>query len=304
MNGVLSVLIPVVNWDLEALLSCLEAEIESRGLADQVEVIIGDDGSESGYLEGNRRLAGERAWVEYHAGGKNIGRGPMRNLLASRAKGEYLLLLDADMLPDEEDFLSQYLEWIDASVQRPVCGGISYRQRCLHGRQYDFYTHKGVKTEALPAALRNRQPWRYFFTGNVMVKREIFTTQGIDEQFQGYGYEDVEWGIRLQQRYGIIHIDNTCSHLGLINRERAFLRMRASVDNFHLLQTLHPEYFQTARIGMVTGVLSVLPAPVLRLADRVLCALFRMNPGRSLSLLFFQLDKAVLLVLAARKKQQ
>ena len=58
----------------------------------------------------------------------NEGRAAGRNRLAAEARGRHLLFLDADMLPDADDFLDRWL-WLIAADDPPVAfGGFSLDQ--------------------------------------------------------------------------------------------------------------------------------------------------------------------------------
>ncbi len=296
----LSILLPVYNWDIGLLLRALSAEIDTAGLAHRVEILIGDDCSSPHFQEINREHVRALSAVGYYEQEQNIGRAALRNELIGRARGTYILLLDADVVPDSDHFLRTYLDCITRQ-QLVVCGGISYRQRSLLDRKYDFYLHKGKKTEWIPARQRQQVPWRYFFSANVLLHAEVLRNHGLDESFTGYGYEDIEWGIRLDREYGILHIDNTCSHLGLVEKQLAFDRMRSSIDNFIELKRMHPEVFNKTGVSLFTTCLSHLPRPVLRALDTVLARAFRHIPFSRIAYLCFQLDKAVLFSLRDRK---
>ncbi|RUM41093.1 MAG: glycosyltransferase family 2 protein, partial [Desulfocapsa sp.] len=175
--------------------------------------------------------------------------------------------------------------------------------RILSGRAFDFYVYKGKKTEEIPADERNKMPWRYLFTGNVLVPREVLKTIDFDEQFIGYGYEDIEWGIRLFSRYPIHHIDNTCSHLGLVGKDVAFSRMRNSIPNFQRIEALHPGLFYQTGAARMARIFSVLPKPLLKELDTILSRLFAVLSINILCFYLFQFDKAVLLALASENER-
>ncbi len=188
------------------------------------------------------------------------------------------------------------------SDQKIICGGYSYKKRILQGQEYDFYFYKGQKTEEISVKERNETPWRYLFTGNVLVHRDVLNTIGFDENFISYGYEDIEWGIRLSCNYPVHHIDNSCSHLGLIPKEKAFVRMRSSIPNFLRVKTLHPELFSRTGAARISRIFSMLPDPFLRGLDKILSGFFNLLHNNFLCLFLFQLDKAVLLALRSEEE--
>jgi len=291
----LSIVIPVLDWDLAPLLAQLAGEIEAAGLAAQVEIVVADDGSRSRVRAANREAAARHPFIRYGELTERAGRAGIRNHLLARARGRYVLFLDADVLPDRPTFIRDYFREI-ARGQRVVCGGISYATRVLTDRKYDFYVYKGSRTEWLPADRRQQAPWRYLFTANVLIRRDVLDRIGFDaKNFRGYGYEDIEWAIRIGRQVTIRHIDNPCSHLGLVDRETAFARMRSSMENYMQLARLHPEEFRHTGVFRLVTLLRRLPSPLLGTMDRLLERLFVLSPANSLCYLLFQLDKAVLL---------
>jgi len=238
----LSVIIPVYNWDVTLLVEALAREIVSANLYNEIEIVIADDCSSREYREKNQQEINKHSFCRYYEQKKRGGRSVVRNFLVKQTKHPFVLMLDADMLPDKENFLSEYRQQISLN-QKIICGGYSYKKRILQGREYDFYYYKGKKTEEISAKERNETPWRYLFTGNVLVHRDVLDKIGFDENFVNYGYEDIEWGIRLSCNYPIHHVDNTCSHLGLIQKNKAFARMRSSIPNFLRLKTCIQNFF-------------------------------------------------------------
>ena len=294
----LSVLIPVYNWDLSSLLKSLLAEIDAFDLSAEVEVIVIDDSSsDAELLAGNAAFlaAHARPFLKYRALESNVGRSAIRNMLAEEAHGEFLLFLDCDVLPDAPEFIRNYLSHAKGNGFDVVCGGISYRTRVLKGAEYDYHAYLGNKKEVKAAAQRNLAPWRHILTSNIMVRKSVFQTTHFDERFTGYGYEDIEWGVRLAEKFRVLHTDNTASHLGLVTRERAYEKMRNSVPNYLLLKEICPEAFAASGISKVAGLLTSCSGALLNLLDPALKGLFLKSASDRLAFIFFQLDFAVLL---------
>jgi glycosyltransferase involved in cell wall biosynthesis len=294
----LSVLIPVYNQDVSRLLEELHRQALELSGGTGVEILVLEDGSTEKYT--NRNTADRLSTVRYEESAENRGRAATRNTLIEQAGGACLLFLDADMLPDRDDFLDRYIQHARAGGEI-LCGGISYTRHIPSGREYGFYLYKSRHTEALPAAVRNKAPWRYLFTSNIMVRRDIVRSVRFNRNFTGYGFEDIEWGIRLARLYTVEHIDNSCSHTGVMDKKQVFGKMRESITNFALLVHLHPE--KTVHFGAVrvAGLLQLLPGFLLRGLDTLLSVLFDRIAWNPLLLPVFQLDKAVLLALELKK---
>jgi glycosyltransferase involved in cell wall biosynthesis len=297
----LSILIPVFNWNIVSLLERLMGEIDSS-ITDGVELIVIDDCSTDSVLSSDNysyACSNPRTYFAYTALGRNAGRSVVRNLLASRARGEYLLFLDCDILPDSPSFIRNYLGYVKRNEFDVICGGRSYVIRVLQDKAYDFHVYFGNKKEVCSASIRNREPWKFVLTSNIMVRRKVFACMPFDERFVGYGYEDIEWGIRLSRNHRILHIENNASHIGLQTKSKMYEKMRESVPNYLLLSELYPEAYTNAVISKYAAFFSLLPSGLLCSLDACFRRFFMQNSfGCRLSFISFQLDFAVLIALS------
>lgn len=232
----LSVLIPFYRESPLPLLSALCTRQPQA-----IEIILLDDGSgrpdittEIATFLAASPLAGQLITLP-----ENEGRARGRNRLTSAARGDFFLFLDADMLPDSPDFLDR---WLGESVRLPavVFGGFSLRQVPDNPA---FALHKAMAghSDCLDAATRALQPEKYVFTSNLLVRRDVFEAEGFDAAFTGWGWEDTEWGMRVAARYGVNHIDNTATHMGLDRPETLANKYEQSVGNFGRIVARHPK---------------------------------------------------------------
>ena len=303
----LSILIPIFNFDITALLESLAVEISSSALNSKVEVILVDDASTDFKIkEMNRNIVDrlDNAYIKYFELEKNIGRSSIRNYLGNIATSEYLLCIDSDMLPDKVDFVQKYLSYAEEGFYDVVCGGRSYLKRRDWDKRFDFYCYFSNKREVIPDNIRNAEPWRFLFTSNIMVRRRIFLDNMFDESFVGYGYEDVEWGIRLVDTCKIVHIDNTASHLGLIGKNECYTTMVDSIPNLFRLISKHPDYFTKTPIYHYVLVFSCLPGKLLFFLKSVLFAIFSRTNKFVIAFIAIQLSKAILITLKIRTNKK
>lgn len=293
----ISVLIPVYNWRVEDLAASLGREIAGTALEEDVELIVLDDGSsDAEAVAANRRAMAplSRIGARLIELSANVGRSAARNRLIQEARGRYLLFLDADVVPDSPAFLENYLKYGQKACD-VVCGGISYRQCAPQPlRNHDFYLYYSSRASVASAAQRNLHPWKWLFTSNVMVRRDIVAAVPFEEQYQGYGYEDIDWGVRLARHYAVLHIDNTVTHLGLLTKTQLHGKMLQSIDNFMVFARLHPGHASQMKVARLARILSWLPRwsvdTFARTAGTAFMSLRRWN---YLSLLFFQAEKAL-----------
>ena len=232
----LSVLIPFYKESPVALLAALETRSPH-----EVEIILIDDGSGSVELsaEVSGCLTRNQMPCELITLQSNEGRARGRNRLTAAARGGYFLFLDADMLPDDAGFLDR---WLDAASHNPavVFGGFSLRQAPLT-RQHAVHRLMASKSDCLPAAVRAKTPEKYVFTSNLLVRRDVFAAEAFDPGFTGWGWEDTEWGMRVAARYGVSHIDNTATHMGLDTPAMLARKYEQSVGNFARVVSRHPD---------------------------------------------------------------
>ena len=258
-SPVLSVLTPFYRDDPRPLLSHLSKE--AQRLDGRVEIVLLDDGGGDGLLtkgvaDAVSRLASPARLIALSA---NHGRARGRNRLAAHGRSRHLLFLDSDMAPDAPDFLGRYLALINANDPPVVFGGFSVEQvqaRPIHA----LHIALAKRAECLPAVVRAQQPEKYVFTSNLLVRREVFETEPFDEGFAGWGWEDVEWGMRVARRYGVEHIENSATHLGLDTAEVLAGKYEQSAGNFARVVAAHPEIVSTYPSYRMAKALRRLPA--------------------------------------------
>jgi glycosyltransferase involved in cell wall biosynthesis len=236
----LSVLIPFLRDDPSVLLGRLDTE--AQALDGQAELVVLDDGT--GDPELTRRLSRQilemRLPVRLITLSVNEGRAAGRNRLAQAARGQSLLFLDSDMRPDQAGFLRT---WIDlATHQQPAVafGGFSLLQAPADAC-YAVHRSIAAKSECLPSEQRRMQPEKYVYTSNLLVRRDVFQAETFDSGFSGWGWEDVEWAMRVSSRFPVVHIDNPATHMGLDTVETLAGKYEQSAANFGRMASRHPQ---------------------------------------------------------------
>ena len=213
----ISICIPVYNFDIERLIKALSSQIESVDAV--VELIVIDDGSKADIKTGNKTTCRNCKYIEWP---ENLGRSKIRNLFLNYATQDYLLFLDCDSLIENPRFLSNYLE-ILKQQPKVVCGGSTYRPQ-RPGRQQRLRWKYGIYKESRSAETRSEQPYNSFMSNNFLIQRRVFKEVRFDERITKYGHEDTLLGYSLKKKQlPITHIDNPALN-GEIDTNSEFLR--------------------------------------------------------------------------------
>jgi len=256
-EAIISICIPAYQDSADALLASL---VRMDGAA-QCTLLIFDDGSGDDDL--TRRLAQQilrypgpaRLITAAH----NAGRAHARNRLTALAETRWTLFLDADMRPDDDDFLNRYLD-AAAACDGPalIPGGFSLRH-ANPTAQTRLHAAQSLASECLNAQARAAEPGRYVFTSNLLVHRDILDAVQFDDGFSGWGWEDVDWGLRIAADYPVHHIDNPATHLGLDSDADLMRKYASSGPNFARAVERHPQVLKATALYKAARTLSRLP---------------------------------------------
>ncbi|QCQ99149.1 glycosyltransferase family 2 protein [Brevundimonas sp. SGAir0440] len=263
----ISVLIPFLRDDPQELLRRLDSE--APALSGAVELILLDDGTADADLTTrlHATIDALRLPARLITLAANEGRARGRNRLTTAARGEAYLFLDSDMQPDTAAFLQNWLRLVTDSAPAVAFGGFSLDQAPTDAR---FAVHRALSgaSECLPASERALTPEKYVYTSNLLVRRDVFAAESFDRGFSGWGWEDVEWAMRVSRRFTVVHIDNPATHMGLDTVEDLARKFDQGAGNFARVVALHPALVQTYPSYKAARALKRLPA--LPLARRLM----------------------------------
>ena len=257
----LSILIPTYNYNVYPLVQ----ELESQALKANIdfEIISIDDGSFSILNEQNQKI-NTLTKCKFIENKKNIGRSKIRNLLAKTAKYDWLLFLDADVMPKTKDFLQKYINSI-ASNPEVVYGGILYQEKtpskdCILRWAY------GKKREALNVQQRNKNKYLRFLTLNFLIKKNVFNKVKFNESIPNNRHEDTLFANDLKKhKINLLHIDNPVYHLGLESSKTFLKKSLQSTESLLLIikkgllsynSTLITRVFKICKVLMLNHLLA------------------------------------------------
>jgi glycosyltransferase involved in cell wall biosynthesis len=232
----LSVLTPFHKHDPSALLQRMAPA--SR----DIEFVLLDDGSASAELLSNVVKAAEalKTSVRIVIWARNRGRAAGRNRLIEEARGEYVLFLDADLIPDQSDFLHRWLTTIRNERPLVAFGGLSLEQA---EETPDTALHFNLfgRSDCAPARLRARAAAQSTAASNLLARRDFLLATPFDDGFTGWGFEDTDWALTAARHTLIQHIDNPVTHAGLDTIPTLMRKSAEAGPNFARLVAKHPK---------------------------------------------------------------
>lgn len=254
-----SVLIPFLRDDPSELLQLLDEEAAS--VAGAVEIVVMDDGTNDAAL--TARLQSQIKAMALPARlitlTKNEGRSKGRNRLADSARGGSLLFLDSDMRPDHRRFLWTWADLVAREDPAVAFGGFSLLQAPTDAR-FSVHRSMALKSDCVPYQERAKTPEKYVFTSNLLVRRDVFEAETFDAEFSGWGWEDVEWAMRVSRRFTVVHVDNPATHMGLDTVEALAGKYEQSAGNFARVVARHPDIVGTYPSYKAARLLKKVPA--------------------------------------------
>ena len=257
-SPLMSVLIPFLRDDPCDLLACLDGE--AAALKGRVEIVLLDDGSADPTLTQSitSRVMGMQLPVRLITLATNVGRSIGRNRLAEQARGQSLLFLDSDMRPDLPDFLQVWLALVMDRNPAVAFGGFSLLQAPTDPR---FAVHRAMaaRSDCLDHHTRALDPEKHVYTSNLLVRRDVFDTEGFDPDFAGWGWEDVEWAMRVSRKHPVLHPDIPATHMGLDTPGALAAKYEQSAPNFARVLARHPDFVTAYPSYRIARILKRLP---------------------------------------------
>jgi hypothetical protein len=206
----LSILIPTYNYNAFPLVFAIYEQIVKTEIP--FEIICLDDASTVAFSENQQINTLANSRYEFLA--NNIGRSKIRNLLAKKAQYDWMLFLDADVLPQGDNFISTYIPYLNDEV-KIVNGGLLYQNEKPEKSKLLRWVY-GKNREALPYLKREKKPYLSFLTLNFLIHKAVFEKVTFNETIPNLRHEDTLFSYNLMQKnIKIVHINNPIYHLGL-----------------------------------------------------------------------------------------
>ena len=221
----LSILIPTYNANCLSLIETVYKQALSTNIS--FEILLADDASKDEYRKINK-VVDNITFCKYLQCENNIGPAKIRNYLADNAQYPYLLFLDSDVLPANDDFIKTYID--NAKPNKAICGGFIYKRENILSDAILRFKY-GMKVEEQTAGQRNKYPYHSFISMNFFIAKSAFMKVRFDESFH-LGYEDTLFGMQLEQNnVEILHINNPVYHCVTETSEQFLIKIKRAVNN-------------------------------------------------------------------------
>ena len=188
----ISIVIPTYNRlpILQKCLLALENQQFSNDIISNYEIVLIDDGSTDGTLtwisQNKAQLPHVKTFQQEH-----LGAAAARNLAIEKATGDTIIFIDSDLVVTE-NFLQAHSQALVAGNKKIGSDRLFTYGAVINTCNFEYPTIEPYKITDFSAA--------YFATGNVAIAKHWLEKAGMfDPQFQLYGWEDLELGVRLKQ---------------------------------------------------------------------------------------------------------
>ncbi|MBA5630618.1 glycosyltransferase family 2 protein [Moheibacter lacus] len=282
----LTVCIPVFNWDVSNLVKEIHRQCQLHDF--EFEILAVDDCS----TNQNTKIANTQIQLSHFQLIQlqgNVGNAEARNILARSAKFDWLLFLDADMIPANDDFIANYLKEIQIADFDIMSGGILYENQVAPEFRLKWLHGKNTEEQ-----IQGKDPYLEIRGNNFLVRKEIFLENPFGGLPENYGYVDTHFGLKLKQAGAKVKIiSNPCIHLGLETNQKFIEKFKKAIQNANWMMKNQPEMAENLRIVQMfkklnkLGLIQPIAYVFKKSEKKLLRNLLSENP----SLLAFQLYK-------------
>ena len=239
----LSILVPIYNYNVYPLVLELHNQCKDCGIA--FEILCQDDASNLFKIE-NQKINNLKN-CNFSVNNLNLGRGKNINFLAKKSKFEWLLIMDCDTFPTQNNYIQKYIFQINEAEQ-VVYGGIEYHKEKPSSNQLLRWFY-GNARESISVEKRKINPNYSALTSNILIQKKVFNSNKFDDSITEYGYEDLVFLSDLKKK-GILvkHIDNPTYHLGLETSEQFLVKTKIALENLKSISENNSLYKSESKI--------------------------------------------------------
>ncbi|MFP4401417.1 MAG: glycosyltransferase, partial [Candidatus Woesearchaeota archaeon] len=259
-----SVVVPTYNRK-ENLSLVIRSLLKQEYPKKRYEIIVADDGSSDNTKELVKKYQKDNSNIKYvFQEDKGFRAGQARNLGAKKAKGNYLIFINDDIIPmpnliknyakelNSHDIIIGYTSGytvndkiydskkiknlIDSDYQKLK------KLKLIHEFRDSWFDNKNMNTSE-----KTKDIWKIFTATNFAIKKEIFDKEKFDERFSGWGVEDEEWSYRMMKKGYSMKASKRCITIHLphehekLNNIYTDKKVDSMLINFMLFYKIHTE---------------------------------------------------------------
>lgn len=221
----ISILIPIYNFDCRALIKALHSQIVASGK--DCEIIVADDASCEcrSEIDEISRLP----YVRFFQFSENQGRSKIRNFLASKALRQYLLFIDCDAEVCSDRYLQNYIDTLKPGI---CCsGGIApYPYYVSQKYALNYIYNKNIEVKHHTNGTLT--------TFNFLIDKSIFDKCRFNEKIIRYGHEDTLLAIGIREHTQILFIGNSLVHKHLNTNDEFIAKNELACESLPLIKSI------------------------------------------------------------------
>lgn len=226
----LSILIPTYNYNVYPLVEELHKQCIELGIV--FEILCQDDASKSALNINNEKI-NSLSNCNFISLEKNVAHRQNRNLLAKRAKYEYLLFLDGDSIVINSHYIKNYIN--NLKEYDVIYGGRLHPENYPSNQQILRWKY-GKFIEDKLAKDRLKKPYKCLLFNNTIIKKECFNKVKFDTEITLYGHDDTQLSYQLSLIPSKIHhIDNQIKHGDIDSNEVYINKTKNSIKSLLVL---------------------------------------------------------------------
>ena len=226
----LSILIPTNNYNVYPLVEELHKQCIELGIV--FEILCQDDASKSALNINNEKI-NSLSNCNFISLEKNVAHRQNRNLLAKRAKYEYLLFLDGDSIVINSHYIKNYIN--NLKEYDVIYGGRLHPENYPSNQQILRWKY-GKFIEDKLAKDRLKKPYKCLLFNNTIIKKECFNKVKFDTEITLYGHDDTQLSYQLSLIPSKIHhIDNQIKHGDIDSNEVYINKTKNSIKSLLVL---------------------------------------------------------------------
>jgi len=231
----ISVLIPVYNYKIQSLVDNLLHQFENINC--KWEILLSDDDSNNEFLTKNFKFINklDNLNVKLFQQKINLGNASNRNYLIEKASYDWLLFLDADVLPVHNNFISVFKDKLESTDKDIIAGNVIYDHKnpLPHLLRWKY----GKKKEEIAFNERIKNTILNVRGANFAIRKSLALKLNFPVLKEKYGFVDTRFFLQFKKDR-ICIIENPVYHLGIEENKVFLQKTKKAISNaLYLLNT-------------------------------------------------------------------